>query len=151
VDRVDYRPATEGVTVDLTLQGVAQLISVGQESDTLFHIENVRGSDFADTLTEDSDDNRLEGRTRSDLLQGDDKQDELHNGAGNDTLQDGPGENNLDKSDSNDLLQGGADFDILYGGQKNDTIDSGSPGSFDGVGYWGDPGAVIVNLSTVTA
>ncbi|MEY3572206.1 MAG: hypothetical protein RJA77_121 [Pseudomonadota bacterium] len=77
VDRIDYFPASSGVSVDLSKQG-AQLISADQGSDTLLNIENIRGSDFNDSLSGNAQDNHLIGRAGDDLLFG---------GGGNDTLE----------------------------------------------------------------
>jgi Ca2+-binding RTX toxin-like protein len=85
-DRVDYVNATEGVTVNLALQGTAQAISVSQGTDTLLNFENVRGSAFDDTLTGNSGNNTLEGQDGDDTLMGGDGSDSLSGGSGTDTV-----------------------------------------------------------------
>lgn len=81
-DTASYRTATGGVTVNLlnsTSSGAAG-------NDTLRNIENLRGSEFDDTLTGDMNANSIDG------------------GAGNDTLIGGLG---------NDTLNGGAGIDLV--------------------------------------
>ncbi|MBT5034473.1 MAG: calcium-binding protein, partial [Rhodospirillaceae bacterium] len=68
-----------GVTVDLAA-GTA--IDGFGATDTLTNIENVRGTDFGDTITGDGANNVLEGKDGDDTLSG---------GAGNDTIDGGLG------------------------------------------------------------
>src|SRR4029450_4598549 len=71
VDRARYDNAAGGVIVDL-VAGTAVQADIGGNSgsDTLIDIERVRGSNFADTITGNDADNRLEGRGGDDLLVG---------------------------------------------------------------------------------
>lgn len=80
-----------GATVDLNLQGVAQ--DTGHGMDTLIGIENVSGTNFADTLTGNGGDNWIWGEGGDDVLSG---------GGGNDLIEAGPG---------NSVLDGGAGTD----------------------------------------
>jgi len=93
IDLATYIDSTEGVTVSLDtgtgLHGTA-------EGDSLTEIENLVGSDYADTLTGSSEANSLDG------------------GGGNDTLNGGLGL---------DTLIGGAGNDHYMLGADNDTID----------------------------
>ncbi|WP_299850104.1 spondin domain-containing protein [uncultured Roseovarius sp.] len=73
------------------------------ERDTLTGIENVVGSNDADTITGNSGANRLQGLGDDDLLSG---------GRGNDTLEGGDGD---------DILLGGGGTDVIDGGAGNDT------------------------------
>jgi serralysin len=90
-DTASYATATAGVIANLSSassnRGDAYL-------DTFISIENLTGSNFADTLTGNSSANRLEG------------------GAGADTLNGNGG---------NDTLMGGAGADVLNGGSGTDT------------------------------
>jgi len=93
VDTVNYGRSAVGVVVDLaagTGKGGAA------EGDVLKSIENVNGSDHADTLIGNAADNRLDG------------------GAGNDVLDGGAG---------NDVLIGGTGTNTLRGGEGSDTVD----------------------------
>ena len=71
----------DGVVVDL-----AAGTATGQGNDTLIGIENVVGSDTADTITGDAGDNLIEGRGGDDLIAGLDGADVLIGGAGIDTV-----------------------------------------------------------------
>jgi Ca2+-binding RTX toxin-like protein len=88
-DQVDYLSATGSVRVNLTLQGKMQVISAGEGSDLLFGIEDVRGSNFNDTLTGDAGVNTLTGMDGNDSLNGGGGFDFLIGGAGNDILNGG--------------------------------------------------------------
>ena len=80
IDTISYSAATAGVTVSL-LTTIAQN-TVGAGTDTLSNFENVRGSNFNDTLTGSSSANSLNGGIGNDTLNG---------GLGNDTLTGGSG------------------------------------------------------------
>src|SRR5207253_89691 len=90
IDRAAYfTSATNGVHVDLNLQGTAQ--DTGQGVDTLVNIENVTGTAFGDTLIGDGGDNWLGGQ--SDALG---NVDTISGGGGNDLIVDGAGDHVLD-------------------------------------------------------
>ena len=72
-------------TVDLRITDAANAF-VGTDSDTLVDIENVTGSDFADTLIGDEYENVLVGGGGADTLQGAGGIDVLRGGAGADRL-----------------------------------------------------------------
>ncbi|ANG94153.1 type 1 secretion target domain-containng protein [Lelliottia amnigena] len=65
MDVVDYRNATSGVTVDLSLS-TAQ--DTGFNTTTLVNIEGVAGSNFNDVFTGNSGDNQFEGRGGNDIF-----------------------------------------------------------------------------------
>lgn len=65
IDTADFSGASAGVQVDLNA-GTA----TGEGQDSLFSIENVTGSAFADVITGDAGDNVLNGGEGLDLLQG---------------------------------------------------------------------------------
>jgi Ca2+-binding RTX toxin-like protein len=77
VDTVSYTNSAAGVTVDLTLVGIAQVSGGDAAGDRLSGFENVLGSAFNDTLRGDAGDNYLFGGLGINLLEG---------GAGADTL-----------------------------------------------------------------
>lgn len=85
-DAVDYRRAPAGVVVDLGA-GTGD----GTGTDTLHHIENIRGSAGADVLVGDGADNQLRGFGGDDLLIGAGGDDLLIGGAGDDELDGGDG------------------------------------------------------------
>lgn len=79
----------------------------------LTSIENVFGSDFADTLMGNDEANILVGREGDDLIEGAGGNDFLFGGEGNDALYGGAG---------NDVLSGGAGNNYIYGDTGDDTI-----------------------------
>ena len=110
-DTADYRDfgvdnagaGTQGVTVSLTAGTATDNWNNG---DTLTSIENVNGSNLADSITGDSNANNLSGF------------------GGNDTLGGGAG---------NDWLRGGSGNDTIVGHEGVDTVDYGYDG-FDSAG-----------------
>jgi methionine-rich copper-binding protein CopC/Ca2+-binding RTX toxin-like protein len=94
-DTANYSQASGGVTVSLAT-GTA---SGADDLDVLIRIENVRGSEYADTLTGDDQDNILQGRAGDDVITGGGGNDTLHGGAGNDSLEGGAGTDTAQYSD----------------------------------------------------
>jgi len=95
MDIADFYDASVagGVTVDLRIAGVAQ--ATGQGNDILIGIEGAIGTDYADVLIGDGQDNVFDGRSGVDSIDGGDGNDivighmshsELTGGAGYDTL-----------------------------------------------------------------
>ncbi len=85
IDRASYIFATAGVTVNLATGGTG-----GEATgDTYAGIENVRGSQFADTITGDAGANYLFGAEGNDTLNGGDGEDVLEGGIGADSLNGG--------------------------------------------------------------
>jgi len=77
--------ATGGVTVDLSLSAAQNTGGAG--IDTIFNMENVIGTDFADTLLGNAQVNRLEGGAGDDILAGRAAGDTIVTGAGNDLVR----------------------------------------------------------------
>ncbi|MBL8399308.1 MAG: hypothetical protein JNL84_14390, partial [Candidatus Accumulibacter sp.] len=102
-DTASYAGASVGVTVDTRGTDVESPVSVGQ--DVLFSIENLTGSDFADTLTGDDTPNTLEG------------------GDGNDTLNGGSGDDLLDGGQGDDHMRGGDGNDCYVVDSSTDLVD----------------------------
>jgi Ca2+-binding RTX toxin-like protein len=162
-----YQNATSAVTASLAT-GTA---SDGQGgTDTLAEITDLRGSDFSDTLTGDSADNRLAGEAGADTIDGGSGIDfasyvstPLANGGINAFIENGAGMvgdgygsidtliniEGLIGSHSNDTLTGGLGDQWLIGRGGSDTIDGGAGN--DWVGYASDPAGVTVNLGTGSA
>lgn len=117
-----------GVTIDLHLTGV-QTGGSGHGRDTLISIENLRGSQYSDTLTGDDGVNRIDGGDGADVLNG---------GLGADTLIGGVGQDRVvftqvatgPLSEVRGTVSGGADYDYLDAsgivGMRIDGIDSQS-------------------------
>ena len=117
-----------GVTVNLAT-GTA--IDGWGNTDTLVNVENIIGSDYADTLTA--------GSGGSSISAGD----------GNDTIYGGAGDDTLNGEGGNDVIYGGAGFNTMDGGPGNDTF-HGESGT-DTVTYANSTSGVVVNISTGTA
>ena len=112
-DHVGYWRSDAGVTVNLAT-GTGQ--GGHAEGDTLTGIEQVHGSNYADHLIGDAENNFFWGRDGDDTLDGGAGDDRLHGDAGNDMLDGGAG---------NDYLVGGEGADVLDGGAGYDTADYG--------------------------
>lgn len=117
-DTITLAGLTSGMTLNLT-EGIYSSVNYTDDFVIAYNagIENARGSDFADTITGNGDDNTLYGVSGNDVLNGGDGNDVLSGGSNNDTLY---GQND------NDVVLGGAGTDSLYGGTGNDTLSAGS-------------------------
>ncbi|BEV13616.1 hypothetical protein HBDW_04040 [Herbaspirillum sp. DW155] len=92
-DTVDYRAnylAGAGMGMDASL--VRGTVILGGGVDTLIGIENLGGTDAADRLVGDANDNRIEGYGGNDILSGGRANDMLIGGSGNDTYLYGAGD-----------------------------------------------------------
>ena len=159
-DTVSYTTATAAVTVNLSLTTAQNTVGAG--TDTLSNFENLRGSNFNDTLTGDAKSNILIGGLGNDLLNGGAAVDIVSYetattgvtvslllagaqntmGAGTDTLS------NLESlrgSNFNDTLTGNGGTNILTGGAGNDVLD-GDAGS-DTASYETTSAGVTVSLA----
>jgi Ca2+-binding RTX toxin-like protein len=108
IDRADYTGSDAGVYVDLALRFGAGGHAYG---DVLLNIDDVEGSQHADTLLADQGTNRLWG------------------GAGNDRLDGRGGDDRLSGGDGGDWLIGGLGADVLDGGAGVDAVDYSGSGS----------------------
>ncbi|MGH2693231.1 MAG: calcium-binding protein [Actinomycetota bacterium] len=86
-DTVFYDSSQSGITASL-----ASGTATGEGNDTLTNVENLSGSQSADTLTGDSGPNILVGLGGNDTLDGGAGNDALFGGGGSDTLNGGDGE-----------------------------------------------------------
>ena len=87
-------------------------------------VENIRGTDFNDSIRGNSQDNIIEGGLGDDYLEGQSGDDTLDGGDGNDILYDWSGDDTLLGGAGNDTLDGGfigGDTDTMQGGTGNDT------------------------------
>ncbi|TWC57706.1 putative secreted protein (type I secretion substrate) [Pseudomonas sp. SJZ080] len=105
IDTASYAHATAGVKVDLSLLGAQNTLGAG--TDTLTAIENLKGSDFGDTLTGDNHNNIITGGLGNDVLNGGGGDDLLIGGLGNDTLTGGAG------ADTFQWLKGNSGHDVV--------------------------------------
>ena len=94
-DTVTYDEAAGAVTADLTSVDAASAVANGEsgdaQGDTFDTVENLTGSDYADTLRGDAGDNTLQGGLGDDVLEGRGGADYLDGGA--DTVNHTPGNN----------------------------------------------------------
>ncbi len=114
LDTVSYQTSTASVSVYLTGAPNAGGDAAG---DTFTSIENVTGSDFADTIHGSDDSaNRLTGGGGNDVLYGLGGDDTLIGGGGGDILAGGAGNDNLTGGDGADtiLLRAGGGQDRVY-------------------------------------
>jgi Ca2+-binding RTX toxin-like protein len=93
IDTVSYELSTKGVSVSLGAGGGGVNDS---QSDTWKNFENVRGSDYNDSLSGDAGANHISG------------------GLGNDSIYAGDGDDTLDAGSGVDHMQGGAGSDLYY-------------------------------------
>ncbi len=116
-DTARYVRSAAGISVDLNVTG-PQGGAVGSDSigDVLVGIENVTGSNFADTIIGDGGDNRLFGLGGNDTIRG---------GAGNDVITGDDGNDQLFGDAGEDNIAGGLGDDLIYGGLDNDVLDGG--------------------------
>jgi Ca2+-binding RTX toxin-like protein len=118
-DALDYSTSTDGVEIRLST-GYAQ--GGHATGDTFEDIENLIGSDFADTLLGDGERNIIQGGSGSDEIQGSGGDDVL-NGAGGDKGID-TGSDTLYGGSGNDALTGNGGQDMFFGGGGNDNLSS---------------------------
>jgi Ca2+-binding RTX toxin-like protein len=97
------------VSIDL-MAGTA----IGQGTDSLLSIEDIRGSRDADTISANNQANMLDGGAGNDSLFGFGSNDTLLGGTGNDSLSGG---------NANDILSGDLGSDVLSGGTGADVFD----------------------------
>lgn len=163
-DRVSYFDATSAVAVSLSA-GVGTLGFA--DGDTYDSIEDVFGSEFADTISGDGNNNSLNGFRGNDTIYagagqdtvvGDTGSDSLFGSVGNDQIFGGSGGDFLFGGDNNDIILAGSEGDFLFGGNGDDALSGGAGGdSFNGgdgddvLSYFDSASGVTVNLSTETA
>jgi Ca2+-binding RTX toxin-like protein len=129
------------VSLPITGRGVIVNLAAGTATDNwgtqdvLRDIEQVRGSQYDDSLVGDGNDNSLYGGSGADIINGGAGRDNLNGDAGNDAIEGGDGNDWLNGGDGNDLLLGGEGGDNLAGGLGDDLIDGGV--FFDKIQYIG--------------
>lgn len=124
-DTASYLSASYGVSVALWRAGTAQDTG-GAGTDLLVGIENLSGSNHADTLVGDDTANRIWGQDGDDLLKGMYGNDAMKGGFGNDQLSGGNGNDVLRGEEGADLLLGGIGYDVLFGGAGSDYLKGGN-------------------------
>lgn len=118
-DTVIYSSSDAGVFVHL-LNGT--MTGGDAQGDVLSEIENVVGSDYADTINGTAIGNMLSGGSGDDKIYGLDGWDRIYLGDGNDVGTGGNGNDKIYGDAGNDKLFGGNNNDKLYGGAGNDKL-----------------------------
>ncbi|MEI2808065.1 Hint domain-containing protein [Albidovulum sp.] len=144
-DTASYADSTAAVNVSLA-SGAGS--GGTAEGDVLSAVENLTGSDQADTLA---------GSVGANLIAGGDGDDTITGGAGNDTLKGGAGADFADGDAGNDSITGGTGNDTLVGGIGADTLSGGDGndlilggGGHVGVGGTSLPGGTFHAISLGT-
>ena len=113
--------------------------------DTVQNVENLTGTELADTLVGSKGANTVIGGDGNDSINGGSGNDSLDGGVGDDTVLGDAGNDTVVGGDGNDLLRGGSGNDSLQGNDGNDSIhgDSGNDSIFGNAGndvVYGDSG-----------
>ncbi|MGD1806664.1 calcium-binding protein [Dapis sp. BLCC M126] len=109
-------------------------------TDSVYSIENIVGTEFADFIKGNSQDNDFMGLGGNDTIYGENGADTIHGGEDDDLIYGGDGDDSLiggqdynsDGNDTihgdkgNDYIHGGDLFDLLHGGSGNDSMYGGS-------------------------
>ncbi|MEO5772712.1 MAG: calcium-binding protein [Sphingomicrobium sp.] len=143
VDTVSYANSLVGVTINL-------LGPIPGQSDYLVSIENLDGSEYADSLTGGWSSSALTGRGGDDTINGASGDDTLDGGSGSDTLVGGAGNDILRGGEGNNFLIGGVGNDVYYVTDSQDIIledlDSGDDALRTTVSYSLGEGAAVERL-----
>ncbi|MEM6617953.1 MAG: calcium-binding protein [Pseudomonadota bacterium] len=132
-DVIDYSAwgtaiATSTVTSGLTYTSISVYKDNGNTfgvRDRLFQVEELIGTDFADTLYSDNDSETIRGGSGTDTLYGVDGADKLFGQDDSDLMYGGVGADELTGGGDNDTLFGDAGGDSLVGGRGDDTLRGG--------------------------
>lgn len=108
---------------------------------SIINVENVRGTQLADTIA---------GNALANVLVGNSGDDSISGGAGNDTLDGGNGNDTLQGGDGDDTMTAGSGVDLVYGNSGNDRffIVAGWNGGV-GEAFFGGAGYDTFDTSTV--
>jgi Ca2+-binding RTX toxin-like protein len=123
LDTASYFDSPAGVTVNLQ-SGTGS--GGDAEGDILQGIERLVGSDFTDLLIGDDGDNDLYGHAGNDLLNGGGGTDFLFGQEGHDMLKGAGGSDSLWGDEGNDTINGGDGSDWLHGGDGSDHLNGSS-------------------------
>jgi len=130
VDTVNFEDAAAAVVV--TLDSAALYADTGsfqqdtgEGLDVILEVENLRGSDYGDTLYGDDGANTIEGLKGDDYINGDLGDDYLFGGEGDDEIVDTEGQGRLYGDDGADIITAGGSADHLDGGDGADVLDGG--------------------------
>jgi VCBS repeat-containing protein len=145
-DIASYTDSSDGVNVSLLSRTASSGDAAG---DSFISIEGVDGSQLADVLTGDNDENFLSGEAGDDQIFGNAGIDVIDGGRGNDSVSAGDGDDRIYGKNDSDTLNGDAGNDLLDGGAGGDLLNGGA--GIDTANYRNSPSKVVVNLATGVA
>ena len=118
-DTAYYLTSAGGVTADL----LATAANSGEAAGDVYQsVENLGGSNYADSLRGDNFGNTIWGLQGDDLLYGRGGNDLIFGGFGNDYLSGNDANDTLYGESGNDMVEGGLGWDALVGGADNDRF-----------------------------
>ncbi|HKZ75194.1 MAG TPA: hypothetical protein VJ259_00875 [Actinomycetota bacterium] len=124
-DTLSYRHSASGMEIDTQLGFATDHGQGGDGDDAASFFENVKGSDFDDTIiagqTSVDFNNRLKGFKGDDTLTASNSSDTVSGGAGDDQLRLGGGDDTGKGGGGDDLILAGNGNDVLNGGKGVDT------------------------------
>lgn len=123
VDLADYSGSDAGVSIDLT-DGTGA--GGDAEGDTLRNIEDLTGSDHADTLLGSAQDNTIDSGQGDDMVAGLAGDDTLSGGAGEDMLSGGYGDDSVTLGAGDDFVMTGDGDDTIVMGDGDDMVVGGA-------------------------
>lgn len=125
-DLLSFIDVATGITLDLSSTSAQDW---GEGTITLSSssgIEDLAGSNFADSITGNTRNNNILGFAGNDTLFGGSGNDRLYGDFGNDSLSGGDGDDAIDGAWDNDTIAGGDGMDVLVGGYGVDDINGGN-------------------------
>ncbi|MEP3638901.1 MAG: hypothetical protein ABJ358_08260 [Rhizobiaceae bacterium] len=138
-DTVSYVDATVGLTIDL--ENTANSTNIA-EDDSYVSIEFLHASNFGDTVSGSSDNDKLYALDGDDSVLGLDGDDQIFGGDGEDTIYGGSGDDRILGGKQRDVLYGGDGHDEILGGSFGDTIEGGAGDDT----VWGGAGNDLIDL-----
>ncbi|WP_145953413.1 calcium-binding protein [Oceaniglobus indicus] len=126
IDTLDLSAVTAPGGVVVSLGGGG--FSIAGPTDRIWGVENVIGSDGADSVSGTGANNLMLGGGGGDTLRGFMGDDTLSGGTGDDTLVGAAGDDRLRGEGGRDDLNGGGGNDALFGGIHDDTLTGGNGG-----------------------
>lgn len=113
---VDFQYAGSAISVNIEDTAVETLVSGGSGADVLRNIQNIRATDFNDTITVASFDSVIDARNGNDTVTA---------GNGNNTIDGGEGDNRISVGSGNNTITAGTGNDVITATSGNNTINAG--------------------------
>ena len=134
IDKVDFSGFSSDQVIDLRAteldSDILYTSSIAGKTGNLIIaygtiIENAEGGSGSDLIYGNDADNQIFGNEGEDIIKGSKGKDRLYGDDGNDFLEGGKGKDRLYGGDGNDFLEGGKGKDRLYGDDGNDFLEGG--------------------------